>query len=258
MHGVVGRRPPDRDRLDPGPVAGPRRDRRRVGSRSRPGAGHRRARRWRVRLQGHDAWPRGRRRARGAGRRPAGALRARTAPDARRGGSPDPVDPARPSRRRRRRAAPRHQPRRGRADLTHQGVRRADRGRHPPHVRGTQPPDDPPARPPRRADAGVDARARGVPRHVRPRVGDRRARDGARHRPDRAPDPQRAEGRPRERPSLLQPEPRGLPPGRRRHASGGMGATRPRDASAGGAGGSVPAWRPACTRPAPRRRAPAS
>ena len=30
------------------------------------------------------------------------------------------------------------------------------------------------------------------------------------------------------------------------------------DASAGGAGGSVPAWRPACTRPAPRRHAPAS
>ena len=119
-----------------------------------------------------------------------------------------------PPRRRRRLAAPRHQPRRGRADLTYQGVRRADRGRHPPHVRGTQPPDDPPARPPRRADAGMDARAGGVPRHVRPRVGDRRACDGARHRPDRAPDPQRAEGRPRERSSLLQPEPRGLPPGR--------------------------------------------
>ena len=191
-------------------------------------------------------------------RRPAGALRARPAPDARRGGSPDPVDPARPPRRRRRRAAPRHQPRRGRADLTHQGVRRADRGRHPPHVRGTQPPDDPPARPPRRADAGVDARAGGVPRHVRPRVGDRRACDGARHRPDRAPDPQRAEGRPRERPSLLQPEPRGLPPGRCGALRVGGARPDPAAASAGGAGGSVPAWRPACTRPAPRRRAPAS
>ena len=50
----------------------------------------------------------------------------------------------------------------------------------------------PPAGRARRPDAVVDARARRVPRHVRARVGDRRAGRRLRARPDRAADPQRA------------------------------------------------------------------
>ena len=62
----------------------------------------------------------------------------------------------------------------------------------------------------RRADA-LDARARRVPGHVRARVGDRRAGRRLRHRSDRAPDPQRARGRSRERAPVLEPQPRRLP-----------------------------------------------
>ena len=259
MHGLVGRRPPDRGRLDPGPVARPRRDRRRAGSRSRPGAGDRRPRRWRVRLQGHDAW-----RTRSSPRSPRVPSTGRCVacwPGARcppwwatgprrssaSASAPTPTGGSSPS-------ATTWSSRRRRIKEFAEQTAVATRHMYA----APQPPDDPSARPPRRADAGVDARAGGVPGHVRPRVGDRRARDGARHRPGRAPDPQRADGRPRERASLLQPEPRGLPPRRRGALRLGRARPDPAAASAGGSGGSVPAWRPACTRPARRRHAPAS
>ena len=78
------------------------------------------------------------------------------------------------------------------AVLAHAGVHRADRRRHAPHVRRAAPPHAPPPRPARRPDAVVDARARRVPRHVRPGDRDGRAGDRRRPRPDRAADPQRA------------------------------------------------------------------
>ena len=63
---------------------------------------------------------------------------------------------------------------------------------HADDVRGAEPAHDAPAGRARRADAVVDARAGRVPGHVRARVGDGRARDRVRHRPDRAAHPQRA------------------------------------------------------------------
>ena len=59
-------------------------------------------------------------------------------------------------------------------------------------------------------------RARGVGRHLRAGVGDRRARHQARSRPDRAEDPQRARDRPELGPAVLIPPPcRGVARGRR-------------------------------------------
>ena len=138
------------------------------------------ARRRRLRLQGHAAPARRRRRAGGQGGRPAGQARRHPPADVR----------ARPATARRRSsacasaptptAAHRDRPRRVRAELDDQGVRRADRRGHADDVRRAEPPHDAPARPARRADAVVDARARRVPGHVRARVGDRRAGDRAR------------------------------------------------------------------------------
>ena len=62
--------------------------------------------------------------------------------------------------RRHRRAAHRDLPRRDQPELDHPGVRRADRGLHPQHVRRAAPAHHAPAGPPRRADAVLDARPR--------------------------------------------------------------------------------------------------
>ncbi len=110
-----------------------------------------------------------------------------------------------------RRHAHRDRPRRVRADLDRARVRRADLHAHAHDVRGARPPDAPPAGRARRSHPVVDARARRVPRDVRARVGDRRARDRLRPRPDRAAHPQRAGRRPREGHAVLLAQPRRLP-----------------------------------------------
>ena len=86
-------------------------------------------------------------------------------------------------------------------------VRRADGARHADDVRGAARRDPPPRGGARRPDAVLDARARRVSGHVRPRVRDGRARGRVRDRPDRAADPQRARRRSRDGPALLQPWP---------------------------------------------------
>ena len=113
--------------------------------------------------------------------------------------------------------ADRDRARGGRADLDPQRVRRADRGALPGHVRGARPAHHAPAGPAGRAGAVVDARAWGVPRDVRARVGHGRARGRGRARPGRAADPERAGRRAGQRPAVQLPEPgrvpaRGRPP----------------------------------------------
>ena len=103
-------------------------------------------------------------------------------------------------------------------------------------VRGARPPDPPPARRARRPHAVVDARARRVPGHVRARVGDGRARDRLRPRPDRAADPQRARARPREGHPVLARATSSPACARAPSASAGRTATRPRRARATAAG----------------------
>ena len=113
-------------------------------------------------------------------------------------------------------------PRGGRADLADQGVRRADHGRHPQHVRRRRPPHVAPARAARRAGAVVDARTGGGPRHVRPGVGDGRAgarpaastRSSSRIRNEPEADPETGH-------AVVQPAPRGVPARRAPPASAG-------------------------------------
>ena len=101
--------------------------------------------------------------------------------------------------------------------LIHTGIsamtaaQRARRAVHVPraaHVRDRDPEDRPAGRRHGHARQLVHARARGVGRHLRAGVGDRRARDRARSGPDRAADPQRAREGPELGPAVLRPSPR--------------------------------------------------
>ncbi len=165
----------------------------------------------RLRLEGRAA------RARAAGgpggprRRPAREVRPDAPADVHGLGLPHAHDPEGPARRRGGRAARRARPRRVGADLDRQGVRRADGGGDPPHVRGAAPAHDASAGPPRRAHAGLDAGARRVPRHVRPRVGRRRAGRRARRRPRGAAPAQRTAERAGDGRGVVEPPPGRVP-----------------------------------------------
>ena len=89
---------------------------------------------------------------------------------------------------------------------------------------------DAPPRGAGRAGAVVDAGARRVPRHVRPRGRDRRAGRRVRRRPGRAADPQRARRSTRHRQAVLQPQPRRLPA---RTGARALRVGRPRNAPPG-------------------------
>ena len=112
---------------------------------------------------------------------------------------------------------------------TAEGVRRADRGRHPHDVRGAEPPHHATASSPLDVpDAVLDARARRVPGHVRAGVRDGRAGDRAGPRPDRAAGPQRARRRARERPAVQPAATWWSACARAPSASAGRAATRAR------------------------------
>ena len=227
-----------------------------VRDRAGPDPGRRAVRRRRVRLQGaphaHNVLGR-------AGRatvpRPPGEAGADPAADVRPRRLPHPDHPAGPARRR--------------ADGTiarigHEVVEQTSRSRSSPsrprsptrmHVRRRRTGDQRTGWRARRGRAVLDARAGRVPRHVRPRGRDGRARGRLRHRPDRAADPQRTRRRPRDRQAVVGPPARRVPADRRRAVRLGAPAIRARAPARRRAGWSAPASRRRCT---PRWSCPAT
>ena len=161
-------------------------------------------------------------------------------------------DPARPPRRRRATAASPRSPTRPSSR-----PRRCASSPSRPRVAtrmmyaAPEPPHAPPARRARRPDAVMDARARRVPGHVRARVGDRRAGDRLRPRPDRAAHPQRARASTRRRASRSPAATSSPACARAPSGSAGSAARRARAATA--AGWSAPASPPRPTPPTARR-----
>ena len=211
----VGRgrcRAADAVRLKPGRLLRTAKGRADLRTGAGPGAGPFSVRRRRLRVQALHPRAPGGGRARGpAGPRPAGEVRSHPAADVLPGRPPYAHHLPDPARRRLRRSVDRDHPRRDRAHLEVQGVRRADDVRHPHDVRGTQSADDTPAGRAGRPRTDHHARARGSARDVRAGVGDGRDGPRVRPRPDRVPGTQRTRRRPRDRTAVLHQESRRLP-----------------------------------------------
>ncbi len=124
------------------------------------------------------------------------------------------------------RPAHRDRARGARADLADQGVRRADRGRHPQHVRRrrTGAPRTGWSRSTCRCRPGCGRRA-SAPACSRSRVGDGRAGRARSARPGRAAGPQRPRARPGDRSPVVEPAPRRVPA--RRRGALRLGPSRP-------------------------------